>query len=57
MAISRERLADLLVDPREALDFEIKNWLDLRGSNDDKASSRRLCLPLLTTAVDCPRSG
>lgn len=23
-----ERLADLLVDPREYLDFEVKNWLD-----------------------------
>ncbi len=35
--ISRERLSDLLVDPREDLDFEVKNWLDLQDSNDDKA--------------------
>ena len=38
MKISLERLADLLVDPREDLDFEVKNWLDLQGSNDDKAT-------------------
>ncbi len=32
--INRERLADLLVDPCEDLDFEVKNWLDLQGNND-----------------------
>jgi len=46
MAISRERLRDLLVDPREALDFEAKNWLDLRGSNDDKATFAKAVLAL-----------
>lgn len=46
MAISRERLRDLLVDPREALDFEVKNWLDLRGSNDDKATFAKAVLAL-----------
>ena len=28
MTFSGERLADLLVDPREDLDCEAKNWLD-----------------------------
>lgn len=46
MAISRERLADLLVDPRESLDFEVKNWLDLKDSNDDKATFAKAILAL-----------
>lgn len=46
MNISRERLADLLVDPREALDCEIKNWLDLQASNDDKATFAKAVLAL-----------
>lgn len=46
MTVSRERLADLLVDPRENLDCEIKNWLDLRGSNDDKATFAKAALAL-----------
>lgn len=46
MAISRERLQDLLVDPREDLDFELKNWLDLRNSNDDKATFAKAVLAL-----------
>ncbi|MCF8477816.1 MAG: ATP-binding protein [Pseudolabrys sp.] len=46
MTISRERLADLLVDPREDLDFEVKNWLDLQGSNDDKATFAKAVLAL-----------
>lgn len=46
MDVSRARLADLLVDPREALDFEIKNWLDLQGSNDDKATFAKAVLAL-----------
>ena len=44
--ISRERLADLLVDPREDLDFEVKNWLDLQGSNEDKATFAKAVLAL-----------
>lgn len=44
--LSSERLADLLVDPREDLDFEIKNWLDLRGSNDAKATFAKAALAL-----------
>jgi len=46
MTVSRERLADLLVDPREDLDCEIKNWLDVRGSNDDKATFAKAVLAL-----------
>ena len=44
--ISRERLADLLVDPREDLDFEAKNWLDLQKSNSDKATLAKAILAL-----------
>ena len=44
--ISRERLADLLVDPREDLDFEVKNWLDLQGNVDDKATFAKAVLAL-----------
>jgi hypothetical protein len=44
--ISRERIADLLVDPREGLDFEVKNWLDLRGSNEDKATFAKAVLAI-----------
>ncbi|MBO6636893.1 MAG: hypothetical protein JJ920_08190 [Roseitalea sp.] len=43
---SRERLADLLVDPREDLDFEAKNWLDLQRSNDDKATFAKAVLAI-----------
>lgn len=43
---SHERLADLLVDPREDLDFEVKNWLDLQGSNEDKATFAKAVLAL-----------
>jgi hypothetical protein len=46
MTVSRERLADLLVDPREDLDCELKNWLDLQGSNDDKATFAKAVLAL-----------
>ncbi|MCY4241938.1 MAG: hypothetical protein OXD36_09370 [Rhodobacter sp.] len=44
--ISRERLAGLLVDPREALDFEAKNWLDLRESNEHRAIFAKACLAM-----------
>ncbi|MEH0075638.1 RNA-binding domain-containing protein [Pannonibacter sp. Pt2] len=46
MEISRERLRDLLVAPREDLDFEVKNWLNLQGSNDDKATLAKAILAL-----------
>jgi len=44
--ITRERLADLLIDPREDLDFEVKNWLNLQGSNEDKATFAKAVLAL-----------
>jgi len=44
--ISPERLADLLIDPREDLDLEIKNWLDLRSDNDAKATLAKAALAL-----------
>lgn len=44
--ITRERLADLLVDPREDLDFEVKNWLDLRSNNEDKATFSKAVLAI-----------
>lgn len=43
---SRERLADLLIDPREDLDFEFKSWLDLRNDNDAKATFAKAALAL-----------
>ena len=46
MAISRERLSDLLVEPREDLDCEVKNWLDLQGSREDKATFAKAVLAL-----------
>lgn len=46
MIVTRERLADLLVDPREDLNCEVKNWLDLQGSNDDKATFAKAALAL-----------
>ena len=44
--IDRARLGDLLVDPREDLGLEIKNWLDLRNSNDDKATFAKAVLAI-----------
>ncbi|MFJ3374845.1 helix-turn-helix domain-containing protein [Pseudomonas sp. NPDC086112] len=46
MTVSRERLADLLIDTREALECEVKNWLDLQGSNEDKATFAKAVLAL-----------
>lgn len=46
MVLTRERLADLLIDTQEALDLEVKNWLDLQGSNDDKATFAKAVLAL-----------
>ncbi|PAY01046.1 hypothetical protein CKO50_12170 [Pseudoalteromonas sp. HM-SA03] len=45
-SITRERLSDLLVDPREDLDFEVKNWLDLQDNNEDKATFAKAVLAL-----------
>lgn len=44
--ISPGRLADLLVDLREDLDLEVKNWLDLKGNNRDKAIFAKSALAL-----------
>ena len=44
--LTRERLSDLLVDPREDLHFEVKNWLDLQGSNEDKATFAKAVMAL-----------
>ena len=44
--ITSERLADLLVDLREDLDLEVKNWLDLKGDNNDKATFAKAALAL-----------
>lgn len=44
--VTRERLADLLVEPTEALDFEVKNWLDLQNSQDDKATFAKAVLAI-----------
>lgn len=41
-----DRLADLLVDPREDLDVEFKNWLDLQANNRDKATLAKAALAL-----------
>ncbi|MEW8072141.1 MAG: hypothetical protein AB2826_17120 [Candidatus Thiodiazotropha sp.] len=46
LEFSHERLADLLVDPREDLDLEVKNWLDLQGNNDDRATFAKAVLAL-----------
>jgi hypothetical protein len=46
MAINPERLVDLLVDPQENLGFEIKNWLDLKTSNEDKATFAKAVLAI-----------
>ena len=40
------RLADALLDPREHLDFEVKNWLDLVNDNDAKANLAKAALAL-----------
>jgi hypothetical protein len=37
MPIAR-RLADLLIDPNETLDVEHKEWIDIVGNNDHKAT-------------------
>ena len=44
--ISPGRLADFLVDLREDLDLEVKNWLDLKGNNRDKAIFAKSALAL-----------
>jgi hypothetical protein len=43
---SREQLESLLVDPREDLNIEIKNWLDLQNNISDKAILAKAILAL-----------
>ncbi len=40
------RLADLLIDPYETLDVEIKGWLDIVGNNDHKATLAKAMIAL-----------
>jgi transcriptional regulator with XRE-family HTH domain len=44
--LANARPADLLVDPRESLEVEIKNWLDLREDNEAKATFAKAALAL-----------
>jgi hypothetical protein len=46
MASIQQRLADLLLAPREDLECEIKNWLDLTDSADAKATFAKAVLAL-----------
>ena len=46
MIVSHERLTSLLVSPREDLDCEVKNWFDLQGSSDDKATFAKAVLAI-----------
>lgn len=39
-------LTEILVEPREDLDIEIKNWLDLKSNEDDKANFAKAALAL-----------
>lgn len=41
-----DRLTEILVEPREDLDIEIKNWLDLKSNEDDKANFAKAALAL-----------
>ena len=41
-----DRLGDLLIEPREALDLEVKNWLDLQGDNCHKATFAKAAMAL-----------
>src|ERR1700722_11599364 len=43
---SARQLADLLIDPHETLDIEIKDWLDIVGSNDHKATLAKALIAL-----------
>jgi len=49
------RLADLLLDPREALDVEIKGWLDLAASDEHKATLAKAILALQSARQVCHR--
>lgn len=40
------RLADLLIDPRESLEVELKGWLDIRSDNSHKATLAKALIAL-----------
>lgn len=42
-------MSDLLVDPLESPECEIKNWLDLKDSNHDKATFAKAVIALANT--------
>ena len=42
----QERLAELLIDLREDLELEVKNWLDLANNKEDKARFAKAALAL-----------
>ena len=44
--ITPDRLSDLLLDPQEDLDLEVKNWLDLEASPRDKATFAKAAIAL-----------
>ena len=46
MSDSARRLADLLIEPHETLDVELKVWLDITGSNEHKAVLAKALLGL-----------
>lgn len=46
MTTTQSRLADLLVFPREDLDCEVKNWLNLAESSNDKATFAKAVIAL-----------
>jgi schlafen family protein len=43
---SARRLADLIVDPHETLEVELKDWLDIIGNNDHKATLAKALIAL-----------
>ncbi|KZL15878.1 RNA-binding domain-containing protein [Pseudovibrio sp. Ad26] len=42
----KSRLKDLLIEPREELNVEIKNWLDIQHSKEDKATLAKAIIAL-----------
>jgi hypothetical protein len=43
---SPRRLADLLIDPHETLDVEYKEWIDIQGNNEHKATLAKALIAL-----------
>ena len=42
----QDRFSELLVEPREDLDVEVKNWLDLKSDENAKANFAKAALAL-----------